>query len=289
MAQQVLRRRRVAVVQQQQLVALRRQGDQLVHHHQRAPEVAEGVEGDAVRKAAQVRGAEQLAVAQRHALRALPHPHAGDVRAGGLDDVEPLFTCVEPDLVGEVKALGHHAQHAALQHGDVAVAHARAGGRGPRVHAGGNGDPHAVLRIAQHEVHLADRLAVDAVHQRAGGAFARHQFQAVGAEVADEDVAVGGKGQPVGQRAGGELALHVLAGGGRGAGEARVRLLPDEALAAVGGDARHAAARVGRPQRAIGLGQDAFGPLQAVADGLDAVAVDAETLQGVGHVILQGS
>ena len=49
------------------------------------------------------------------------------------------------------------------------------------------------LRIAQDEVHLADRLAVDAVGQHARRAVARHQLQAVGAEVRDQDVAVAGR------------------------------------------------------------------------------------------------
>ena len=54
----------VAVVQQQTHVALGRERDKPVHHDQRGPQIAVRVERDAVGQAAQVGGAEDLAVDQ---------------------------------------------------------------------------------------------------------------------------------------------------------------------------------------------------------------------------------
>jgi hypothetical protein len=94
------------------------------------------------------------------------------VRAGGLDDVQPLLAGIEPQLVGEVEPLGHHAQAVLVQPRDVAVAHASRRGLCPGVDTGVHGDPQTLFRVAQHEVDLADGLAVDAVVQRARGAVA---------------------------------------------------------------------------------------------------------------------
>ena len=65
--------------------------------------------------------------------------------------------------------------------------------------------------------------------------------------------------------------------GGRGAG----LLLGDQRLLAVGCDAHHAAAGIGRPQRAVAFGQDALRALQVLADGADAGAVHLPAHQGV--------
>src|SRR5690606_40359075 len=58
--------------------------------------------------------------------------------------------------------------------------------------------------------------------------------------------------------------------------------LGDEALRAVGPDVHDAAARIRRPQRAVALRKDAFGPLQPFADIADGRAVDDEAVDGVG-------
>ena len=83
------------------------------------------VERDAVGQAAQVGGAEDFAVDQPDfAWPGLVQPHAGDARAGGFHDVQPLLAGVEPDFVGEVKSVGHHADAAIFDHRHIAVAHA---------------------------------------------------------------------------------------------------------------------------------------------------------------------
>ena len=46
---------------------------------------------------------------------------------------------------------------------------------------------------------------------------------------------------------------------------------------AVGADANHAAARIRGPQRAVTLGEDAFGPLQIVTDEFDLRWIDNES------------
>ena len=57
------------------------------------------------------------------------------------------------------------------------------------------------LGIAQDEIHLADGVAVDCVGQDSRIAVAGHHFQAVGAEIGDQEIAVRGEGEAVGQRA----------------------------------------------------------------------------------------
>ena len=128
---------------------------------------------------------------------------------------------------------------------------------------GGDGDPEAVFGIAEDEVDLADGLGRRCVSARTRGiAVARHEFEAVGAEVGDEEVAVAGEGEAVGERAG-EVA------GGFGSRRRRsvrscfcvvicwepsgaMRMTPPRASA--------------RPERAIAFGEDALGTLQVVAD-----------------------
>ena len=108
--------------------------------------------------------AEDLAVAQ---VAALVDAQPRDPPAGGFHHVEELFVGVEPDLVGEVEAVGDDAEGAVLVAGDVAVGEIGAERVHPVLDAGRHRDPDAVARIAQHEVHLADRLAVDAVGEHA--------------------------------------------------------------------------------------------------------------------------
>jgi len=49
----------------------------------------------------------------------------------------------------------------------------------------------------------------------------------------------------------------------------RMSPLRNELLATVGSDAHHPPTGIGRPQRAIPLGQNAFGSLQIPANGAD--------------------
>ena len=96
------------------------------------------------------------------------------------------------------------------------------------------------------------------------------------------DAAVGGKSQPIGQRAGG-VAVFQLRGGCRASvAKSRIGALADKALRAVRRDVHHAATRVGAPQRAVGFGQYAFRALQGIADISDLRAIDAESVQRIG-------
>ena len=108
-------------------------------------------------------------------------------------------------------------------------------------------------------------------------ALAIEALDAVQPPVADDEVAVRGQRQAIGQR--GALGLHVaLLEIHRGAVRNSRCQQP---LAAVRADAHHATAGVGAPQGAVGLGNDAFRALQVVADELDAGAVDLPAFEGV--------
>ncbi len=205
------------------------------------------------------------------------HAQAADAAAGGFDDIQELLAGIHADLVGEAEALGHDAEFAVLVARDVAVLEVGAEGVHPVLDLGGNGDPDAVLGIAQDEVHLADGLAVNAVGQHLGGAVAGHDFEAVGAEIRDQEIAVAGECQTVRERAlkvTRSLAGHLL--------EMPRPLLRDDLLRAVGPEPGDAAARVGGPEGAVAFGEDAFGPLQIMADVLEGRLVDFEVLDGVG-------
>ena len=195
----------------------------------------------------------------------------GDAAAGRLDDVEELFVCVEPDFVREPEAVGHDPERAVLVARQVAVRQIGAKRVHPVLDAGGDRDPDAVARITKDEVHLADRLAVDPVRQHARRAVARHDLEAVGAEIRDQKVAVAIEGEPVRQR-----ALEVARGLGAGGLEVSRPLLRDDLLRSVRTQPDDAAARVRRPERPVPLGEDALGALQIVADVTQSAFVDAE-------------
>ena len=205
-------------------------------------------------------------------------PQAGDAAAGRLDDVEPLLVRVEADFVGEAEAVGDDAERAVLVAGEVAVREVGAQGVHPVLHAGRDGDPDAILRVAQDEVDLADRLAVDGAGETCERAVARHHLEAVGAEVRDQEVTVPGEGEAVRQ-----CALEIAAGLAAGA----CRNAPDFlwvmiCCAPSGRDADDPAAGVGRPQHAVRLGEDALRPLQVLTDVLEGVLVDAEVADRIG-------
>ena len=169
---------------------------------------------------------------------------AGDAAAGRLDDVEPLFFRVEPDFVGEPETVGDDAEGAVLVAREVAVREIDAEGVHPVLHPGRDGDPDAILRVAEDEVDFADRLAVYGAGDDVRGAVAGHDLEAVGAEVRDQEITVTGEGEAVRQR-----AFEIAAGLAPGAFEMSGLPLGDDLLRAVGGDADDAAAGVGRPQR----------------------------------------
>jgi hypothetical protein len=261
-----LERPRIGVVENNPQIALGRDGEQPVVQDVGAPEVAVGIEGDAVDEAAGVLGPVGLALAELAVGR---HAKARHTAAGGLDHVKPFLGGIEADLVGKGKAVGDDANTALIHQRHVAVLDAADGGIHPVLDPGRNGDPDAVFGIAQHEVDLADGLAVDPVVERPGLALTGHDFQKVGAEVGNQNVAVFGKGQAIGQRAFSE-ALGLV----RGICEVARNRLRDDALAAIGLDVDDAAAGIGHPERAVAFGQDAFGPLQVLADVIELGRID---------------
>ena len=234
------------------------------------------VEGDAVAEAADILRPVGLARRQRTVGA---HAEARDAPRRRLGDVEEFLLRVEAQLVGAAQAVGDDARALVVDHGDVAVIAHDLDMPGPRHHARRHGQPQPASGIAGDEVRLADRLAVDAVEQRAGLTGTRRQLQRIGAEIGDEEIAVGVEGETVGKAAL-RVDVALLEGTRLVAGDGR---LQDQLLRAVRVDADHAAAAVGAPQRAVALGQDAFGPLQPLADKTDPRAVDLPAGEWIGH------
>ena len=201
---------------------------------------------------------ENLALAR---VAVLIDAQARDAAAGGLDDVQPLLVGVEADLVGEAEAIGHDPELAVVVAREVAIREIGAQRVHPVLDPRGHRDPDAILRIAQHEVDLADRLAVDAIGEHARLAVARHDLQAIGAEVGDQDVAIAGEGQAVGER-----AFQIAAGLAAGRLEMLGASLRDDPLLPSGRDSHDAAAGVGGPRAPSGSARMHSGPLQIVAD-----------------------
>ena len=65
----------------------------------------------------------------------------------------------KPDFVREPEAVGHDAEFAVFVAREISVGQVRAQGVHPVLHLGGDRHPDTVLRVAEHEIHLADRLA----------------------------------------------------------------------------------------------------------------------------------
>ena len=217
--QRPARRTVVIVIEKDAQIALRGDGEDAVRHHVGAPEIAVGVEGDAVDEGAVVGGAEDFAVGEASVIR---HPKPGDPAGAGFGHVEPFLASVEPDLVGEVEAVRHDAQAASaclgIVEGDEAVHDGRADRPHPVLRPGRNRKPEPVAAVAQDEIDLADRFAVDRIDQNPGLAVACHHLQPVGAEIGDQDIAVAGEGETVRQSAGDEAGLVI---GGRRKGRSR--------------------------------------------------------------------
>src|SRR5205085_198664 len=124
--------------------------------------VAEAVERDAIRPGSlpEIGGTENFALGY---IAELVDAQAGDTTPGGFDDIEPLFPGIETDLVRETKAIGDNAKHALVIERHVPVFQVRAQGMHPVLDARRNGDPQAVLGIAEYKVHLPDFATVQAV------------------------------------------------------------------------------------------------------------------------------
>ncbi len=159
---------------------------------------------------------------------------------------------------------------------DVAVCDALVDRARPGMQPCRHREPDAPPRVREDEVGLAERLAVEVGVERRRHTGPGHPLDRVGAEVRDQEVAVRSEGEPVRQR-----AVHRVALDGARVGETGVDALRDQLLRAVGIDAHHAAASVGRPERAVGLGEDALGTLQIVADEGDRLTLDVPAGQRV--------
>jgi hypothetical protein len=123
-----------------------------------------------------------------------------------------------------------------------------------------DGDPYAVLGIAQNKVNLADRLSIDMVCQHPGFSIACHDFQPIRTEVGDQNVAIVGECKAI--RKG---SFDVTGRLGRRVSETRRMPLGNDLLLSIGAQVHNAAARVRNPQGSIGLGQNTFRPLQVTA------------------------
>jgi len=124
------------------------------------------------------------------------------------------------------------------------------------------------------------------VKQGARAAVTRHDLQPVSAKIGDQDVAIGGKRQAIGQRTLGELALQITRRRRRGIAKAVTGTLANEGLASIMPQAHHATARIRAPQRTIRLCQDALRALQVGAQIADRRALHGEAVDRVdalGH------
>src|SRR5690606_7455133 len=174
------------------------------------------------------------------------------------------------------KPVSHNPQAFFIRQRDEPVGNAWPDGIHPVPDAGRDSHPQAVPGVAQNEVDLADRVAVDAVMEHAAAPFAVHHLEAVGPEIGDEEVAIASEGKPVRQRAFGEPPGKI-----GGSGETAVRLLGDEGLRAIRGYPHHPAACIGGPQGSVGFGKNTLGALQSAADELQILPLYAETFQRV--------
>src|SRR5690606_34150446 len=104
-----------------------------------------------------------------------------------------------------------------------------------------------------------------------------HPLQPVGAEIGNQKVAVAREREAVGQR-----ALQVAGGVPVGTIEVIGNVLRHQGLRAVRVEPDDAAAGIGCPERAVALGEDAFGALQVRPDVLQGASVDTEVEDRVG-------
>ncbi len=233
------------------------------------------VERDPVRPRALAQAAwpEHFALLRR-AVSVDPQPR--NAAACGFHDVQELLFRIEANLVGEAKPVGHDAKRPVFITRNVPVGQIGPQRMHPVFQLGGNGDPDSIFRVSQHEVHFADRLAVNGVGEHSGLSVPCHEFQAIGAEIRDQKVAVRRKGQPVRQRAF-EIARGFTASALKMPGTA----LRDNLLVSVRLYADHATTRVSRPQRTVGFREDALRPLEITADEMNGIPVELELEDGI--------
>lgn len=223
-----------------------------VHHDERDPEVAFGVEGDAVRVTV---GPEVGAVVLGAADGAvLADEVANDTAAHGLGDVDVFLVGVEADAVGEEDAFGEDAGLAAFNDAEGPVGDGVARGVNMASEVGGVRDPNALLRIDVGEVGRGHGTAVHGVGDDV--------VQAVGVEALDLAVADVGDDHV----AGGVDADAVW-----GAAD-----LADVFLRPVGVDARAMAFAMRTPDRAVVEGHDAFGAHKVVSELGNALEIDVD-------------
>ena len=139
-------------------------------------------------------------------------------------------------------------------------------------------DPNAVLAVTGHEVDLADFFAVHCIEHDFGFAGPRHAFQAVGSEVGNQNVAIAGEGETIGQGAIDEFGAFVICG----FKSIGVVGLCDDRLAAIRGNPNHTTTRIGRPQGAVFFREDAFRALQVFADELEIVFGEGKPVNWIG-------
>ena len=190
-------------------------------------------------------GPKSLAIAH---VAALVDAQPGDAAAGRLDDVEELFLGVEPDLVGELEAVGDDAERAVLVPREISVGEVGAERVHPVLDARRHRDPDAVLANPAGRNSPCRSAAPSMLSARTRRrAVPRHQLEAVGAEIRDEEVAVPGEGQPVRQR-----ALEIARRFGAGAVESARTGCCVMISCSPSADPDDAAARVGHPERSVG-------------------------------------
>ncbi len=188
---------RIALVEQQAKIPSGCKHEELIGVHHRAPQISQAIEGDPVgpRPLPQAGGSKHLAVAQASIFA---NPQSADTTAGGLHHIHKFFPRIHADFIGEVKAISDDAEFPIDVSCNVAVRQISAQSVHPVLNAGGDGDPDAILRIAQDKVDFTDGLAFDGVGKYRGCALAGHHFEAVRAEVRNQNIAIARKGQTVG-------------------------------------------------------------------------------------------
>src|SRR5262249_32636253 len=113
-----------------------------------------------------------------------------DASTGSLHHVEELLVSIEANLVRETEAIGHDPEFTTFVARDISVSKICPEGVHPVLDASRDRYPQPVLRIPAHEVYFPDRLAANGVSKHIRGAVPPHNFQAVGAEVGDQEIAI---------------------------------------------------------------------------------------------------
>src|SRR5688500_8931948 len=93
-----------------------------------APEVAVGIEGNAVDERTMVSRPEHFTV---HEAAVLEHPQTRDPASTGLGHVQPLLAGVEPDFIGEMESVRDDAQSPLIVQGNEPVDYGGAHGTHP--------------------------------------------------------------------------------------------------------------------------------------------------------------